>query len=137
VTLARPHILDASALVQLFSGHQTLMRLFDDADAGDRFVIVPTLAIAEAQAVLGAKPSHWDRILGVRSLLTIDLSPHVAVEIGRIAAPRLQHHPVHTALIGPLMAAQVLHEARMLNGVIVTCVPEAYGGHEVAVQAIR
>lgn len=132
----RPHILDASALVELFSGHQTLMRLLDDADAGDRFVIVPTLAIAEAQAVLDARQSHWDRILGVRSLLTIDLSPHVAVEVGRLAAPRLRHHPVHTPLIGPLMTAQVLHEATMLNGVIVTRVPEAYGGHDVAVQTI-
>ncbi|MEU8663860.1 PIN domain-containing protein [Actinoplanes philippinensis] len=132
----RPHILDASALVELFSGHPRLMRLLDDADAGDRFVIVPTLAIAEAQAVLNARQSHWDRILGVRSLLTIDLSPHVAVEIGRLAAPRLARHPVRPPLAGPLMTAQVLHEAQMLNGVIVTRLPEPYDGHDVAVQTI-
>ncbi|WP_204298468.1 hypothetical protein [Actinoplanes campanulatus] len=52
--LRTPRILDASALVELFSGHSTLMRLIDDATAGSPVVVVPTLAIAEAQAAIDA-----------------------------------------------------------------------------------
>ena len=39
--------------------------------------------------------------------------------------PRLENHPVHTALIGPLMAGQVIREATAMHGVIVTRIPEA------------
>ncbi|MDI6105107.1 hypothetical protein QLQ12_41635 [Actinoplanes sp. NEAU-A12] len=132
----RPRILDASALVELFSGHSTLMRLLDLANGGHALLAVPTLAIAEAQAVLDAPPSHWNRILALPGIRAMDLAQHIAVEIGGIAAPRLQNHPVHTALIGPLMTAQVLYEAKTMNAAIITSVPEAYGGHEVAIQPI-
>ncbi|GLW30406.1 hypothetical protein [Actinoplanes regularis] len=36
---------------------------------------------------------------------------HARVDIGDLARPRLTHHPVHTALIGPLTVAQVPREA--------------------------
>jgi hypothetical protein len=135
-TLFRPRVLDASALVELFSGHPGLMSLLDDATAGHVFVLIPTLAIAEAQAVLGVAPSLWDHILRMPGVLAMNLTQHAAVEVGRLAAPRLRHHPVHTALIGPLMAAQVLHEAQAMNAVIVTRVPETYGGHEVVIDPV-
>ncbi|MBO3741734.1 hypothetical protein [Actinoplanes flavus] len=134
--LRTPRILDASALVELFSGHSTLMRLIDDANAGSPVVVVPTLAIAEAQAAIDAPSQHWERVLSVPALRILDLSAPVAIEVGRIAGPRLRNHPVQAPLIGPLMTAQVLYEAKMLSAAIVTTVPEAYGGHDVAVQPL-
>ncbi|WP_246635844.1 hypothetical protein [Actinoplanes hulinensis] len=113
------------------------MQVLDEASDDGYFVVVPTLAIAEAQAVIGAASDHWYHVLRLPSLRTLDLSPYVAVAVGRIAGPRLQHHPVQAPLIGPLMTAQVLHEARSMTGVIVTSVPEAYGGHEIAVHSLN
>ncbi|MEV0899441.1 hypothetical protein [Actinoplanes sp. NPDC049802] len=112
------------------------MALLDDAMAGEFIIVVPTLAIAEAQAVLGVASSLWYHILGMPDVRQLDLSVGIALEVGRIAAPRLVHHPVHTALIGPLMIAQVLYEAKTMQAVIVTTVPEAYGGHDISVQTV-
>ncbi|MEU4155447.1 hypothetical protein [Actinoplanes sp. NPDC026670] len=134
--LSRPRVLDASALVEVFSGHPEMMALLDTAAAGDVLLIVPTLAIAEAQTALDVTSSLWDHILGFPGIRTLDLSQHVAVEVGRLAGPRMRNHPVHTALIGPLMAAQVLYEATTMNAAIVTSIPEAYGGHDVAIYPI-
>jgi hypothetical protein len=44
VTRHAPRVLDASALVVLFSGHPLLMRLLDDAEDGNVVLPVPTLA---------------------------------------------------------------------------------------------
>jgi hypothetical protein len=134
--LSRSRVLDASALVEVFSGHPEMMALLNTAAAGEVLLVVPTLAIAEAQAVLGVALSLWDHILAFPGIRTLDLSQHVAVEVGRLAAPRVQNHPVHTALIGPLMIAQVLYEAATMSAVIVTRLPEAYGGHDVAIYDI-
>ena len=131
-----PRILDASALVELFAGHPKLMRMLTDAEAGRVFLLVPTLAIAEAQAAIGATGSMWDRILGLPGVRAMDLTQHVAVEAGELASARLRHHPMQAALIGPLMVGQVVYEAMSMNATIVTGVPEAYGGQDVAVVAI-
>ncbi|GGN88054.1 hypothetical protein GCM10010112_71190 [Actinoplanes lobatus] len=113
------------------------MQVLDEASDDGYFVVVPTLAIAEAQAVIGAASDHWYHVLSVPALRILDLSAPVAIEVGRIAGPRLRNHPVQAPLIGPLMTAQVLYEAKMLSAAIGTTVPEAYGGHEVAVHSLN
>ena len=131
-----PRILDASALVELFAGHPDLMGLLDDAEAGQVVVLVPTLAIAEAQVVLDAAPRLWDHILGLRGLRSMELTESGAVEVGRLAATRLRHHRVHEPLTGALMVAHVLHEAFSMSGLIVTRVPQVYRGHDVTLMAL-
>ncbi len=64
------------------------------------------------------------------------MSVHAGIEIGNLARPRLTYHPMHAALVGPLMVAQVLREALAMNAIIVSRFPEAYGGHDVAVSTI-
>jgi hypothetical protein len=59
VTRYAPRVLDASALVVLFSGHPLLMRMLDDAENGNVVLLVPTLAIAEAETELGAGTRMW------------------------------------------------------------------------------
>lgn len=132
-----PRILDASALVEVFSGNPTMMQTLDDADAGQLVAVMPVLAMAEAQVVLDAQDSHWSHILALPGVRSMPLAEDAAIEVGRIAGPRVRHHPVHTALIGPLMTAQVLHEAKTMNAVTMTRFPEAYGGHQVAIYTIE
>lgn len=136
MTYHRPRVLDASALVELVGGHPEMMRLLDDADAGLLNVAVPTLAIVEAQVVLRLPDAAWDHVLAYRGVTDLPLSAHAAVDTGDLARPRLEHHPMHEALTGPLMAAQVVHEAREMSGVIYTRLPQLYGGRDdVAVTA--
>jgi hypothetical protein len=131
-----PRILDASAIVELFAGHPTLMRLLEDAEAGRLLLALPATAVAEAQAVLRAESAMWFHIFAFRGLHELPLTWHGAVAAGRIAAPRLEHHPMQPALIGPLMVGQVVQEATSMNAVVVTRIPEAYGAYDVAVIAI-
>ncbi|SDS96947.1 hypothetical protein [Actinoplanes derwentensis] len=132
-----PRILDASALLDVFAGNREIMQMLDDVDEDQLAAVVPTLALAEAQAALASSRSHWEWIMGLRSLRSLPVTDDVAFAIGDIAAPRIRYHPVHTALIGPLMIAQVLYEAKLMNAVIMTRVPEAYGGHEVSIHTLE
>ncbi|XVU21009.1 hypothetical protein ACQPZJ_27490 [Actinoplanes sp. CA-054009] len=59
-----------------------------------------------------------------------------ALEAGSIAAPRLEHFPMQPALIGPIMVGQVVHEAREMDAVVVTRIPEAYGAYDVALHLL-
>ncbi|KUL28827.1 hypothetical protein [Actinoplanes awajinensis] len=132
-----PLILDASALVELFQGHPVLMRIMEGAGFGDFTMAVPTNAVLEAQVVLRATPSIWNQVLSPhRTIVELPLDLQAAIEAGDLARPRLEHHPMHRVLIGPPMVAQVLREALGMNGMIVTAIPEAYGGHDVAIKLV-
>ncbi|HWS39215.1 MAG TPA: hypothetical protein VN408_41535 [Actinoplanes sp.] len=130
-------VFDASAVVEIFAGNRFLVEILDQMHAGFLVAALPVNAMAEAQAVLKARASHWAPVLAIFGLHTIPVTDDNALEIGMIASPRIEYHPVHKALIGPLMAVQVIHEAKVMNGVIVTSVPEAYRGHDVAILTIR
>ncbi|MDR6319267.1 hypothetical protein [Actinoplanes couchii] len=125
-------------MVEIFSGHPMMMRLLDASEEEKSLCVAPALAIAEAQAAMCLDRRLWRHVLGFPGLRALPLTDEDALDVGEIAAPRIQNHPVHKALIGPLMTAQVLHEARTMKALIVTRVPEAYGSHDdVAVQLIQ
>ncbi|GAA1654868.1 hypothetical protein [Actinoplanes couchii] len=130
-------IFDTSAVVEIFAGNRLLMELLDQIHDGYLVGALPANAMSGAQAVMGAPASHWAPILALPGVHTIPVTDHNALEIGMIAAPRTIYHPVYESLINPLMTAQVLHEAIMMNGSIVTKVPEAYGGHDVSVISVN
>ncbi len=125
-----PRILDASALVELFQGHPRVMTILQQADLGKFTISTPASAVLEAQVVLKATTSVWDHVLGGR-VCELPLQGHASVEAGNFARPRLENYPMHRVLTGPPMVGHVLHEAREMNGAIVTGVPFNYGGHSV------
>ncbi len=129
-------VFDASTLVELFNGHRTVMRYMEEAEAGGMSLVVPALAIAEAQAVLGAQPRMWDHVLAFPGLRVMDLTEHIAIEVGTTTAPALRANGGST-LLGPLMVAQVVYEATTLNAVVVSGLPSAYTGFDVAVTGLQ
>ena len=131
-----PRVLDASALVELLHGNPMLMRMLGDAHTGRLNVLLPATAVAEAQAAVSLPASMWNHVFGFRGVSTLNLHEHNAVEAGALAAPRLEHNPTQHVLTGALMVGHVLREAVATNGVIVTRLPELYGGHDVPVSAL-
>jgi hypothetical protein len=131
-----PRVLDASALVALFSGHHLMLLLLEEAENGSVLLLVPALAIAEAQRVVAAPPSAWNIFFTFPGVLVRDLTPHIAVKVSSMASPRSLPRGVNDVTTGVLMAGQVVHEATSMDAVIVTARPETYEGHDVAVSTI-
>ena len=59
----RPRVLDASALVSLFDGNPTMLRMLDDAEVGNTFLVMPTIAIAGAESLVLAGAGLWEPFL--------------------------------------------------------------------------
>ncbi|AEV86857.1 hypothetical protein ACWT_5839 [Actinoplanes sp. SE50] len=127
-----PRVLDASALIAMFGGHPDLMEMLDDAERGNVFLLLPTVAVAEAEAALNVGLALWTPFLMSRGVTTLDLTMHTAVEAARLADPQLPG-----AVAGPLMAGQVAFEAQALNAVVVTQMPSMYAGYEVAIMPVE
>ena len=131
-------VFDASTLIELFNGHRTVMRYMEEAEAGGMSLVVPALAIAEAQVVIAAPSRMWDHVLAFPGVRVMDLTEHTAIEVGTTASPALRSNAVaSTALLGPLMVAQVVYEARTLNAVVLSGLPSAYAGFDVAVTGLH
>jgi hypothetical protein len=127
-----PRILDASALIALFNGHPDLLRLLRDAGDGGAFLLLPTVAVAEAESALHAGASLWTPFLMFHGVSSLDLTVHTAIEAAAVAALETPG-----AIAGPLMAGQVVYEARALNAVVVTQVPQFYDGFDVALMVVE
>lgn len=110
--------------------------LLEVAAAGEVMLTLPALAVAEAQAALRLPLSTWYHLFGFPGIHEQQLTWNGAVEAGEIAAPRLEHHPMQPALIGPLMVGQMVAEATAMSAVIVTRIPEAYGAYRVSLLAL-
>jgi hypothetical protein len=137
VTLHRPRVLDSTALLSLLDGHPALMQLMDDAAAGDVFLIVPTLAIGQVQLVMAPPLGMWEHVLNYRGLRSMPLAEPVAIEAARLAHPLLEELDHWGQLLGPMTIAHTAYEASVMDGVVVTSVPAAYAGFNVALHPIR
>jgi hypothetical protein len=136
VTRYSPRVLDASALVQMFQGHPLLMQLLDDAEQSNVVILVPTLAIAEAEAVMGAGMRMWEHFLALRGLRAMELTEHTAIETGRLASDGLRVGGDQPLLGGQLMTAQVVWEAQTMTAPIITQYPALYARRDVAVMPL-
>ncbi|MEV6305309.1 hypothetical protein AB0M02_38255 [Actinoplanes sp. NPDC051861] len=129
----QPRVLDASALIALFHGHPDLWQYLVEADKGGTNIAIPTNAVLEAQVILRCSQSAWNSMLNFDGVFELPLSLHAAREAGDLARPRMEFELPHRVLTGPPMVGHVLREALVTTGVIITSVPEAYFGHEVAI----
>jgi len=105
-------VFDSSALVTLFRGNPRAYALFVDCERGLFDVCLPTAAVAEAEAILGAGLRAWDAIVMTRGAEPLPLSFHAAVEVGPWQ--------------GRLGTRQVIHEAIAMSGAVVTTDPDIY-----------
>lgn len=107
-----PRILDASAIVALFDGHGVLMQLLDSAERGEQQLLLPTTAMADAEADVRAGSSGWEAILLTAGVRSLPLAEHAAIDIG--------------SWPGSLSARHSAHEALALRTTVVTRLPEGY-----------
>jgi hypothetical protein len=105
------NVFDASALIALFRGHKRAFRLFEDADAGQRQLVFPAAAIADANTYLQASENAWTALLLGRVTCT-SLTEHIAIAVG--------------SWPGDLGTRHVVYEARAVLGDIVTQEPDRY-----------
>jgi hypothetical protein len=122
VRIRPPRVLDASALVDLFHGHREVCELLNQAEAGWLQILIPTTAVAVAEAELKASRTGWDPILLTPGVQSLPLTEHAAIEVG--------------AWAGSLAARHVVHEAAAVRGVVVTRSPSAYEGLRVSLLAV-
>jgi hypothetical protein len=119
---AWPRVLDASAIVAMFQGHWRLEDLVKAAERGQAALILPTTAIAEAEADVAAGTSGWEGVLLSEGVRSLSLTEHTAIEIGQWP--------------GELSTRQAVHEARALRAAVVTAEPGRYRGLPVTLNVI-
>jgi hypothetical protein len=117
-----PRILDASAIVALFRGHRTLDLMFTGAEGGEFQLLLPTTAVADAEADIRARTSGWEAILLTRGVRSLPLSEHTAIDVGTWP--------------GTLSARHVAHEALAIRATVVTLQPESFSGMAVPLMVV-
>jgi hypothetical protein len=98
--------------VALFDAHELVLGLWHQADRGERTVVMPAAAVAEANHVIGADHNAWTALLFPPDVTVAPLDSSQAIDTG--------HLP------GALAVRHVVHEARAVAGVIVTRTPWQY-----------
>jgi hypothetical protein len=122
VRVRPPRILDSSSLVDLFNGHRELGGLLDQAEAGWLQILMPTAAIADAEAELNAGRTGWEPLRLTPGVQSLPLTEHTAIEIG--------------GWPGSVAARHVFHEAAAVRGVVVTRAPGTYDGLRVSLLVV-
>jgi hypothetical protein len=120
----RPRILDAAALVSLVDGNLRVLSMLDDAYVGRAFVLMPAVAIAEAEAGIQVGGRMWEPFFRISGTETLELTGNSALEAARLMDSL------------PLMLAQVVHEAQTMEALVVTHTPEAYDGYDVELMPV-
>lgn len=114
-----PVVYDDTAMVALFHDESQAFPLWRRAERGQRLLIFPVVAMAEATANLSATESDWRVFLDVANVHDAELTASVAIIIG--SQP------------GTLATRQVIHEARAFQAPILTGDPHRYSGTGVPV----
>ncbi|KUL25429.1 hypothetical protein ADL15_40750 [Actinoplanes awajinensis subsp. mycoplanecinus] len=113
-----------------------LMRLVNLAQYGAATLVVPALAVLEAQVAISANPTVWDHVLTFPGVRDMSLTAHAAVAVGDLAGPRLRRYPLHTELMAEQMTAQVVHEAVQMTAIVATRIPTLYRDYPVVLMEL-
>jgi hypothetical protein len=105
-------VFDHTAIVALFQGDEHAFRLWELADADQLTLVMPALAVAEANHFLGGTSDTWRAILDPGRVVVTPLDESTAIETGRA--------------VGSVVIRQVVREASQVQGEIVTRAPWQY-----------
>ena len=117
-----PSVFDHTALVALFNGHRQAFALWELADQGEAPLVMPAVAVAEANHLIGADHNAWTALLYPVDVTLAPLDSSQAIDVG----PRS----------GSLVARHVAYEAHATAGIIVTCAPWQYAPGDGPVRVI-
>jgi len=81
-------------------------------------LLVPALALVEAEARLVAGPRAWDFLFLTRGVLVLPVTEQQAVAFAGRGPGRVD-------------IRHVVYEASLVGGLVVTCEPGDYQGHDV------
>jgi hypothetical protein len=105
-------VFDHTAIIALFQGSTPAFRVWEAAESDKLTLILPAVAVAEANGVIGADSNAWRAILDPGRVIVTPLDESTAIEVGK--AP------------GSLVLNHVIHEATHTQGEIITAAPWKY-----------
>ena len=103
---------DHTMLVDLFAGHTGIFDLWRRVERGERALVLPAAAVAEANHLIGADHNAWTPVLYPAGVSVAPLGSAQAIDTGRRG--------------GTLTARHVVFEAQAVAGIIVTRAPWQY-----------
>jgi hypothetical protein len=116
--LSQTVVFDSSAFISLFKAQSTAYDYWQRADHGGVRLLFPATAIAEANVALRASYNAWSVLLWPQFINVAPLDTSSAIETGF----RHEHS---------LATSHVVHEARLVQGVVLTSDPSRYSGASV------
>lgn len=117
-----PSVFDHTALLALFDAHPDTLGLWHEADRGETPLVMPAVAVAEANHILGASHNAWTALLYPEHVNVLPLDSSQAIDTGH--------------QVGSLVVRHVVHEARQVGGIIVTRVPWQYPADAGAIRTV-
>jgi hypothetical protein len=105
-------VFDHTAIVALFQGNDQAFRVWRAADNDRLTLVLPAVAVAQANTVLGADSNAWRAILDPGRVVVTPLDESTAIEVG--------------TAVGSLVVRHVVREASQTQGEIVTGAPWQY-----------
>lgn len=105
-------VFDHTAIIALFQGNKEAFKLWRRADQDELTLVLPAVAVAEANNVIGGNSNTWRAILDPGRVVVTPLDHSTAIDTG----PRA----------GALVVRHVVYEARETGGAIVTRAPWQY-----------
>jgi hypothetical protein len=105
-------VFDHTAITALFRGDMRAFEFWEAADAGQLTLILPAVAVVEANATIGGDSDTWRAILDAGHVVVTPLDESTAIELG--------------TGVGTLVVRHVVREAAQTEGQIVTQAPWQY-----------
>jgi hypothetical protein len=105
-------VFDHTAITALFRGDDRAFGFWQAADNDELTLILPAVAVAEANTVIGGDSNTWRAILGPGRVVVTPLDESTAIDVG--------------TAVGSLVVRQVVREASQTQGQIVTAAAWQY-----------
>jgi hypothetical protein len=105
-------VFDHTAITALFRGNTVAYEYWLAADAGELTLILPAVAVAEANTIIAGDSDTWRAILDPGQVIVTPLDESTAIDIG--------------TTLGSLVVRHVVREAVQTEGKIVTEAPSLY-----------